>query len=156
MRHSPAHPVTSLIALLLIGLATEVWAGPAEEVAAVAQPRGQAFLAGNLEAWVAAYADNAVFHSAPSPFRIEGKPAIRAHFADLFRAYPERRVFTYQPITRVYNDNLVISNGYNVLSYTDLKGQITTFHVRFSVTWAKVGGRWEVVDHHISRLPPVP
>jgi len=71
-------------------------------------------------------------------------------------AAEKRRVFTYQPITRVYNDDLVISNGYTVLSYTDLKGQITTFHTRFSVTWAKVGGRWQVVDHHISRLPPVP
>ena len=101
---------------------------------ALAQPRSQAFLEGNLEAWVAAFADNAVFHSAPFPFRIEGKPAIRAHFADLFRAYPERRVFTHQPMTRVYNNDLVISNGYNVLSYTDLKGQITTFHVRYSVT----------------------
>jgi len=96
MRHS----IASLIALFLLGFTGEVWAGPAEEVAALAQPRGQAFLEGNLEAWVSAYADNAVFHSAPSPFRIEGKPEIRAHFADLFRAYPERRVFTYQPITR--------------------------------------------------------
>jgi uncharacterized protein (TIGR02246 family) len=150
------HSVASLIALFLLGLTAEVWAGPAEEVAALAQPRGPAFLEGNLEAWVAAFADNAVFHSAPSPFRIEGKPAIRAHFADLFRAYPERRAFTHQLMTRVYNDDLVISNGYTVLSYTDLKGQITTFHTRFSVTWAKVGGRWQVVDHHISRLPPVP
>ena len=65
-------------------------------------------------------------------------------------AAEKRRVFTYQPITRVYNDDLVISNGYTVLSYTDLKGQITTFHTRFSVTWAKVGGRCRSSITHLA------
>ncbi len=148
--------VVTLITVLLFGCVIEVWAGPAEEVAQVAGPRGQAFLEGNLDAWTAAYAENAVFHSAPSPFRIEGKQAIQAHFAWLFRTYPTRSTFNYQPITRVYNDDLVIQNGYTALYYVDQKGQPTTFHVRYGVTWAKVGGRWQVVDHHISRLPILP
>jgi uncharacterized protein (TIGR02246 family) len=151
MRSFPA-----LITLLLVGLVTEVSGGPAEEVAQISGPRSQAFLEGNLDAWTAAYADNAVFHSAPSPFRIDGKDAIRAHFTWLFRTYPTRSVFGYQPITRVYNDDLVVQNGYNALYYADKNGQSTTFHVRYSVSWAKLGGRWQIVDHHVSRLPIAP
>jgi hypothetical protein len=61
---------------------------------------------------MAAFADNAVFHSALSPFRIEGKEAIRGYFVELFQLYPKRRVLPRQSAVRAYNDDLVIQNGY--------------------------------------------
>ena len=146
----------TLSTVILLGFAAEVWAGPAEEVAQIAGPRLQAFQEGNLDAYAAAYADNAIIQSSLSPFRIEGKDAIRAYLAELFKIYPQRRVFLRQPSTRVYNDDLVIQNNYIVLDLTDQKGQVAALALRSSVTWAKIGGRWQIVDAHTSRLPATP
>jgi uncharacterized protein (TIGR02246 family) len=148
--------VATLSILLLVGSVVEVWAGPAEEVAQIAAPRVQALQDGNLDAYVAAYADNAVFQSSLTAFRIEGKEAIRAYFAQVFKLYPERRILTRQPAIRAYNDDLVVQNGYAILYLTDGNGHIATYHTRSSVTWAKLGGRWQIVDQHTSRLPVAP
>ena len=102
-----------------IGLTERAWAGPAEEVAQIAGPRGQAFEQGNAEAYSAAFADNAVLTSSLSAYRIEGKDAIQAYFVQLFQLYPGRRLFSRQPVIRAYGDNLVIQNAYNVLYVTD-------------------------------------
>ena len=145
-----------LFILVSIAMCMTAWAGPAEEVAQIAGPRTQAFQDGNLDAYTAAYADNAVVQSSLSPFRSEGKEAIRAYLTELFKIYPERRVLVRQPSTRVYNDDLVIQNNYIALYLTDQKGQVTALSLRSSVTWAKVAGRWQIVDAHTSRLPVAP
>jgi uncharacterized protein (TIGR02246 family) len=108
--------VATLSALLLMGIAAEVWAGPAEEVAQIAAPRLQALMDGDADAYAAAFADNAVLQSSFSPFRIEGKEAIRKFFAELVRMYPKRQVFVRQPVTRAYNDDLVVQDSYAVLN----------------------------------------
>jgi uncharacterized protein (TIGR02246 family) len=138
---------------VLVLFAPVAGAGPAEEVAEVSRPRLQYLKEGNAEAYSAAYADNAVFHSSFSPFRIEGKEAIRAYFTELFRLYPKRETFIRHPMTRVYNDNLVISDSYAVLNWTEEEGDIETYNTRVSVVWCKVGGRWQIVEQHTSRLP---
>ena len=148
--------IVALLALSSLGFANVVWAGPAEEVAQIAAPRIQALQDGNLDAYMAAFADNAVFQSALSVFRVEGKEAIRAHFTELFSIYPKRRVLPRQSITRVYNDDLVITNSYSVLYLTNQQGQVMTYPLRGSVVWAKIGGRWQIVDQHGSRLPVAP
>jgi len=148
--------IAVIAAVTLFGLGFEVQAGPAEEVAQIAGPRVQALEDGNIDAFVAAYADNAVFQSSLAPFRIEGKEAIRAYFNQLVQLYPKRRIMPRQPAMRAYNDDLVVQNGYGVLYLTDPKGQVATFFTRSSVTWAKIGGRWQIVDQHTSRLPAAP
>lgn len=148
--------IAAFSTLILMSVAAQVWGGPAEEVAQIAGPRLQAYQEGNLDAFVAAFADNAVFHSSVSPFRIEGKEAIREYFTEVFQTYPKRRVLPRQPSTRAYNDDLVIQNSYVVLYLTDQRGQLTTLPLRTSLTWAKVGGRWQIVDQHGSRLPVAP
>ena len=148
--------IAALCALILVVLAAKIWAGPVEEVAQIAGPRLKAFQEGDLDAYSAAYADNAVVNSSSSAFRIEGKEAIRAYFTELFQMYPRRRVLVRQPAMRAYNDDLVISNSYSVLNVTDQQGKVTAFHLRSSVVWAKLGGRWQVVDQHTSRLPVAP
>jgi uncharacterized protein (TIGR02246 family) len=142
-----------LFVLVFAGMCGRVWAGPTEEVLQIAGPRVKALEEGNLDAYMAAFADNAVFHSALSPFRIEGKEAIRGYFAELFQLYPKRRVLPRQSAVRAYNDDLVIQNGYTALYLTDQKGEVSTYALRTSVTWAKIGGRWQIVDQHGSRLP---
>ena len=51
--------IALLCALTLAVLAAEIWAGPVEEVSQIAAPRLKAFHEGDLEAFTAAYADNA-------------------------------------------------------------------------------------------------
>ena len=148
--------IAVLFTLIMVASAGAVRAGPIDEVAQIAGPRGQALQDGNVDAYVAAYADNAVFHSALSPFRIDGKEAIRGYFADLFQLYPKRRVILRQPVMRAYNDDLVIQDAYAVLYLTDQKGETMTYALRLSVTWARLGGRWQIVDQHGSSLPAAP
>jgi uncharacterized protein (TIGR02246 family) len=142
-----------LSALVFVGWAASPLAGPVEEVAQIAGPRNQMFEEGNADALVSAFADNAVLTSSLSGYRIEGKEAIRAYFTQLFQLYPTRRLFTRQPAARAYNDDLVVQNSYNALYLTDQKGQVTQLTLRGSVVWAKVSGRWQIVDQHVSRLP---
>ncbi len=148
--------IAALCSLILVVLAAEIWAGPVEEVAQIAGPRLKAFQEGDVDAYTAAFADNAVVNSSFAAFRIEGKEAIRAYITELFQMYPRRRAFARQPAMRAYNDDLVISNSYTMLNATDQQGKVTTFHLRSSTAWAKLGGRWQIVDTHSSRLPVAP
>jgi uncharacterized protein (TIGR02246 family) len=148
--------IAALCALVLVVLAAEIWAGPVEEVAQIAGPRLKAFQEGDVDAYTAAFADNAVLNSSFSAFRIEGKEAIRAYITELFQMYPRRHAFARQPAMRAYNDDLVISNSYTMLNATDQQGKVTAFQLRSSTTWAKLGGRWQIVDSHTSRLPVSP
>jgi uncharacterized protein (TIGR02246 family) len=143
-------------ALLVFGFATQSWAGPAEEVARIAAARFQAFEDGSVDGYTANFADNAVLTSSISAFRIEGKEAIRAYFVETFQLYPKRRLFGRQPVTRVYNDDLVVQDSYNVLNLTDPAGKVTVLPLRASVTWSKLGGQWQIVDQHVSRVPMAP
>ena len=145
--------IAALCLSILLTSGVSAWAGPVEDVAQISGPRLQALLDGNLDAYTAAYADNAVFHSSLTPFRIEGKEAIRAFFSGLFRMYPKRHVFIRQPITRAYNDDLVIQDSYATLNWSNEEGKTETYDTRGSTVWVKTSGRWQIVDQHVSRLP---
>ena len=93
-------------------------------------PRLQALLDGNVDGYVAAYADNAVFQSSFTPFRIEGKEAIRAYFTGLWRMYPKRHVVIRQPVTRAYNEDLVVQDSYAVLNWYNEEGKVETYNTR--------------------------
>ena len=148
--------IATLGMLILAGVSAMTWAGPAEEVTQLAAPRGQAFEQGNLDAFTAAFADNAVLQSFLSPFRIEGKDAIRAHYAELFQQYPRRRGFVRQPTMRVYGNDLVVQNAYSAAAFTDQSGRVNAAAIRYSIVWARTDGRWQIVDQHVSRVPVTP
>ena len=146
-----------LVVLLLVGIAPATWAGSAEEIAEIVQQRTHAFSEGNLDAWMAGYADNAVVTSSLVPFRIEGKEALRAYYAGLFQTYPTRRVANRQWSIRVYNgDTTAVTNAYLHGTLVDRNGQTNALYLRGSTTWVKQGGRWLIVDAHVSRLPASP
>jgi len=139
----------SICCLLFI---TPVSADPLKEVADLVAPRAKAYMAGDVEGWIAAFADNATFYSSLTPFRIDGKAAIRAYFADFFAMYPNRKYFVRQNTLRAYGDNLVIANGYFELISTDRSGKTVQDSGRYSLTLAKQDGRWQIVDQHNSPL----
>lgn len=143
-----------VVSLFLSAAAFAAWAGPAEEVAAIAAKRGQAFNESNLDVFMEDVADNVVFTSSRAAFRIEGKEAYRAFFAQLFQNYPARRSNGRQATFRVYaNDTVVVAGGYADQTWTDRNGQTTTAMVRGSTTWIKIGGRWQFADGHTSKVP---
>lgn len=147
--------ISPQVALTVFSLciATPAWSGPVEEVAEIAKPRQQAFQRGDVEAFTAAFADNAVLHSSFSPFRIEGKDAIRAYAAQLFQIYPKRWFAVRQPSARAYGEDLVVQNAYSAVHVIDEKGEPMTYDTRSNTIWKKLDGRWQIIDQHISRLP---
>ncbi len=146
-----------LSSLFLFAITSATWAGPAEEIAEIGRQRTQAFIQGDLDTWMAVYADDAAVTSSLVPFRIEGKEALRAYYGGLFQAYPTRRVAIRQPSTRAYNgDTTAVTNAYLQVTFVDRNGQANNFYLRQSITWVKQGGRWLIVDSHVSRLPASP
>lgn len=143
-----------LVLLLLLGIVAPTWAGPAEEFADFARHRGELVASRQLDPYMATFADNAILTSALSPFRIEGKPAIRAYFAALFETYPAIRVVPRQPTVRFYNDGAVaVANQYLVITFVDRQGVVTNRPMRASLTVVKQGGEWLVADQHNSLIP---
>src|SRR5262245_2271543 len=145
--------VAALAAALLLG-AGPAFAGPAEEVAELAAKRAKAFSEGNPDAYVADFADNAVFTPSLVAFRIEGKPAIRAFFAGLFQTYPNRQAVGRQVASRVYaNDTVVVVNAYTEQTWVDRTGRTTHRSVRTTTVWVKVDGKWLTVEQDVSAVP---
>lgn len=147
----------NLIALMIaLTIASPARADSIAEVADIATPRLGMLERGDIGGYVAAFAENAVFHSALSPFRVEGRSAIRAMFVTLTENYPRRRVLVRQPVMRAYGDNVVVQNAYSVLYLTTQVGNIEVVPSRSSTTWVKLEGRWQIVDQHVSPLPRTP
>ncbi len=146
-----------LMVLVLVGVAPAAWAGAAEEIAEIGRLRARLLSQGDLDGWMATYADDAVLTSARTPFRIEGKEAIRAYYADILQTYPTRHAVTRQASVRVYNaETAAVTNGYTHVTLVDRNGQTTNLYLRSSITWIKQSGRWLIVDAHGSRLPVSP
>jgi uncharacterized protein (TIGR02246 family) len=146
-------PLAVIVAVTLASGGQPAWAGPAEEVAQLATKRGPAFPQGNLDLFMADFAENAVFTPAPVGFRLEGKQAIRDYFAGLFQDYPSRRAVGSHPLTRVYDDHTVIVNGYVDVTLIDRSGHVRTLPLRGTTVWVKVGGRWQIADQTFSPVP---
>jgi len=142
------------ILLLLLAVAVPAWAGAAEDIAALIQQREKYFAEGNVDGLMGTIADNAAYLSAGTPFRMEGKDAIRAFYAALFQNFPTRRNAFRQLSIRVYaNDSAAVVNTYEQANLVDTKGQATALSLRVTATWVKIGGQWRIVDVHNSKLP---
>ena len=150
-----AQRVCLALLILVLGLASMAWAQAEEEVARVIAERIKAFNEGNLQGFMATWADNAVWTPAGSPFRVEGKEAIQRAYAGFFQSFPTRVYVPRQRSIRVYGTT-VVSNTYFTLTLVDRAGKATTQHGRLSVTFVKLGDRWLSVDQHVSLVPPSP
>lgn len=144
-------PIIYLVALL--GFTSAAWAGAAEEVAATGQQVIAALEKGDIDTFVAGWANNAVFTPSVQAFRVEGKAAIKDYFSALFQTYPTRHVVFRQGSTRVYaNDAVVVTNAYSTLTLTDKSGNVSVHNLRNSTTWLKMENQWRIVDNHVSEV----
>jgi uncharacterized protein (TIGR02246 family) len=115
-----------------------------------------------MEAWAAAfsaehpgtilsfYADDAVLWGTLSPTRRDDPAAIRDYFEQVF-AFTERKVTFHDPLIRVYG-NTAVNTGPYTFSWVK-NGQAETIPARYSLTYVKPNGRWQIVDHHSSVMP---
>jgi ketosteroid isomerase-like protein len=122
-------PIIYLVALL--GVTPAAWAGAAEEVAAIGQQTTAAFEKGDIDTFITAFADNAVFTPSVQAFRVEGRTAIKNYFSALFETYP---------------------TSYFVLTVTDKSGNVSVHNLRGSATWLKMDNQWRIVDQHNSEV----
>jgi uncharacterized protein (TIGR02246 family) len=150
----PSKPIKLIIYLVaLLGVTPAAWAGAAQEVAATGQQVIAAFEKGDIDTFIAGWADNAVFTPSVQAFRVEGKAAIKSYFSALFETYPTRHVVFRQGSTRVYaNDIIVVTNAYSTLTLTDKSGNVSVHNLRNSTTWIKMENQWRIVDNHISEV----
>ncbi len=145
--------IGGLLMLLLFGIVSSAWAGPAEDIAQIDQQAIQCFNEGNLDKCLSLYADDAVSTVAGSPFRLEGKEALQANYAGTFQIFPTRRFLVRQTAIRVYGGDTGVLNRYFTLTLVDRAGNASTLHGRQSVTFVKLGTQWRIADVHTSRLP---
>jgi len=146
------HDIHHLAACFLLAVATRVHAGPQEEVAEIDAPRLELMERGDAGSYATAFAENGVLHSELLPFRVEGRSAIRAQFAQFFLIYPKRKMFIRQPTVRVYGEELLVQNAYADLYLTDTSGKVLVVPSRSSTVWSRANGKWQIVEQHVSRL----
>ena len=143
----PSKTIKLIIYLVaLLGVIPAAWAGAAEEVAATGQQVVAAFEKGDIDNFIAGWADNAVFTPSVQAFRVESKAAIKDYYNALFHTYPTRHVVFRQGSTRVYaNDTVVVTNAYSTLTLTDKSGNVsvhTSATAQYGSKWKISGGSW--------------
>jgi uncharacterized protein (TIGR02246 family) len=146
----------SLAALLLLPAGPEpAWAGAEDELAAVAGEQSEAFTRGDLERYLAVFADDAVLSPPGGPVpRIVGKSAMRTAMTAFFAAFPARQSVPREVMLRLYNNGSVaIRNELRDETLVDRDGKSTVQKTRFSQVLLKIVDRWLVVEQHNSRVP---
>ncbi|MGQ0523426.1 MAG: YybH family protein [Betaproteobacteria bacterium] len=144
------------VLVALLGSVPAVWAqgDPIKEVAAIQAKRGQANAKCDLDGIVSNVADNVVFTPGRAGFRIEGKAAMRAYFAQICQNYPTRQFLARQFSARAFNNGtVVVRNWYSDTTAIDRNGYLSASMTRTSQTWVKTDGQWLLVDQHVSRMP---
>jgi uncharacterized protein (TIGR02246 family) len=129
-------------------------AGDKEDVSAATASWADAFSRDTPDQILAMYDKEAVLWGTSSPTLRNGPEQIRAYFVSAFERLRDRKVTVGDQLIRVYND-IAINTGYYTFRYT-LNGEPKESPARFSFVFRKRNGRWLIVDHHSSAMPPTP
>jgi uncharacterized protein (TIGR02246 family) len=143
--------VLSIVLLSFVPLAS---AGPKEEVEAATLAWGRALGEDDPDKVLPYYAQDAVLWGTLSPTVRADRAALRDYFVTAFKVLPGLKVSFGDQLIRVYGDTAV-NTGYYTFSYGN-DGETKTLPARYSFTYVKNGGRWLIVDHHSSAMPPPP
>jgi hypothetical protein len=144
--------VLLVMAAWQVGPVPSASAGPAEDSAQMGDLWIKAFLEGNVEVMGSLYARDASFYAFLSPFRVEGREAIRATFAGLFKAFPMRAIVKRHFYVQVY-DTTVVRSYYFTMTLGDAKGNVKSYHGRANIVYMVLEGQRVIVTHHASLLP---
>ena len=148
---------TVILILLLFAPTANAVAGPEEEIAEVAKAQSVAFTQGNVDWYLAAFADDAVLSPPGGVARAVGTKAIRSGLAQFFQNFPMRESVPSEAMIRIYNNGTVaIRNELRDETLVDRDGKTTIQKTLFSQVLLKAGDRWMIVEQHNSRVPAPP
>ena len=150
--HTPK--IALALAFALLAFASPAAAEPKDEVAAAAASWAEALGLDEPEKVLPLYADDAVLWGTLSPALRADHAALRDYFVTAFKVLPGLKVSFGEQRIRVYG-GAALNTGYYTFSYVK-DGEAKTLPARYSFTYVQNGGRWLIVDHHSSAMPPAP
>jgi uncharacterized protein (TIGR02246 family) len=149
-----------LLAALLSACATSTGGGATSEkdkVAAATQAWIDAMGSHDPERVVALYDPEAVLWGTTSPTLRDNPAAVRDYFNLLNRVPPDYKGILGEQRIRVYGDLAINTGTYTFIGPArDAAGKPISRPARFSFVYRNRDGRWLIVDHHSSAVPPPP
>jgi uncharacterized protein (TIGR02246 family) len=141
-----------LASFLILGSASLVQAGPKEDVAAATQAWIDAMGSHDPERVVALYDSEAVLWGTRSPTLRDTPATVRDYFNILKTVPPSYKAVLGEQRIRIYGDIAINTWTYTFSEVRD--GKPIDRPARFSFVYRNRGGRWLIVDHHSSAVPP--
>lgn len=149
-------PIFVLIALFCSISFTRVRAAePADakpEIVAATQAWADAFNSRQMDRVLAQYAPDAVLWGTRSQIVRDTPDLIRDYFSNM-PTQPHTRVALGESRIRLFGD-VAINTGYYTFTGRAADGTPTTSPARHTLVFAKRDGRWIIVEHHSSSVPP--
>lgn len=149
-----------LLVALLSACATSTGGGGTSEkdkVAAATQAWIDAMGSHDPERVVALYDPEAVLWGTTSPTLRDNPAAVRDYFNLLNRVPPDYKGILGEQRIRVYGDFAINTGTYTFIGPArDAAGKPISRPARFSFVYRNRDGRWLIVDHHSSAVPPPP
>lgn len=152
-----------LLSLVLTGMAFGACAAPVAVVHATrpaekvekefAEARKQfvgAYLKRDADELSDLFAEDARMAGTEHPFWMEGRETIRRNWARFFKAFPTAEIFFWQSDIQV--NSHPVETGYFLMVMPDRTGQVQRVNGRYSITWAKIGDRWKIVNLHACQI----
>ena len=144
----------TLVCVLLAGLCVPsvVQSAEVDDLKSTAERLITALNKGDLDTWATLVHEQAVGFYAFSPFPVEGKAALRQNFQGLLSTTES---LTITPLNFQYR---VIGNtgyawGHVMIAFKPKDGPLRISWARELMTYAKVGGKWQMVTVHVSAIP---
>ena len=108
--------------------------------------------ASDLETVMTMQHEQVVAMNPASPQAIDTKPARREGYQQLFDAAEKFTVTPQNPEFRVVGDSGIVWGTYEILNKPK-GGEEVTFPIRFSRTYVKDNGAWQLFLYHVSTVP---
>jgi uncharacterized protein (TIGR02246 family) len=140
-----------LLALLLGSMTPFAHANPTDEVTRATQAWVEAFASHDAGRIAALYAPDAVFWGTGST-TLRNTPALIREYFENLKNRPTVRIEIDEQHVRRFGDLAINSGRYSV--HETKEGKPTVRPLRFSFVYRHHEGRWLIVDHHSSAMPP--
>jgi uncharacterized protein (TIGR02246 family) len=130
------------------------FAGDKEDVAQATRDWAEAMSAHDADRVYALYSPDAVLWGTRAPTLRTTPDKVREYFGILKTVPATYKATLGEQHIRVHGD-MAINTGYYTFSQVDA-GKEVLRPSRFSFVYKKVGGKWLIIDHHSSAVPPAP
>jgi len=143
-----------LLSILLteLGVPSLVRSADVDDLKATAEGLIGALNKGDLDTWATLVHEQAVSFYAISPFPVERKAALRQNFQGLLSTIESLTITPLNFQYRVVGDT-GYTWGHVVIALKPKDGPLRISWARELMTYAKVGGKWQMLTVHVSAIP---